>query len=268
MRGMTRKAVPAVPDAPVGSLAAALAAVPDPRRPYGWRPAYPPVPLVALLQATVVALLCGAQSQLAIAQWIRERAADRPELLTRLGFPAGRSVCVATLHRLYKALDVTAFEQAVGAWLRTTGVAPDDALAIDGKTLRGAGGTWDGDEYVPARHMVGVYAHKARVIIAQLLTEGKGQELAAGQAVLQQVPLAGRVVTADALHTQRALCTQIVEAEGDYFLPVKDNQGALLADLEAAFSPPAVATQRPGRPWPADAATRVSPAAGPDRWSR
>jgi DDE family transposase len=250
MRNLPRKAVPAAPPAAPGTLAAALASVPDPRRPFGWRPGYAPVPLVALLQATVVALLCGAQSQFAIAQWIRERAEEGGEVLTRLGFPAGRSVCVATLHRVYKALDGPAFEHALSGWLLTTGVAPDDALALDGKSLRGAGGAWDGDEYVPARHLVSLYAHDAQVIVAQVLTDGKGQELAAGRAVLAQVPLAGRVVTADALHTQRAFCAQVVAGGGDYLVPVKENQGALLADLTAAFSPPDVAANRPRRVGP------------------
>src|SRR5918911_60907 len=117
------KTMPQAPPAPPGSLAAALVAVPDPRRPYGWRPEYTPVPLVALLQATVVAVRCGARSLYALAQWIGERAEDEPELLEALGFPAGRRACVATLHRVYKALDVAAFEVAVGAWRRQTGVA-------------------------------------------------------------------------------------------------------------------------------------------------
>ena len=95
-----RKTVPVVEAPAVGSLAEALAAVPEPRRPYGWRPGYEPIPLVALLQLTVAALLCGARSQLAIAQWGRERLDDDPGLLAGLGLPSGRSPCVATLDRL------------------------------------------------------------------------------------------------------------------------------------------------------------------------
>jgi DDE_Tnp_1-associated/Transposase DDE domain len=239
------KPMPQAPPAPAGSLAAALAAVPDPRRPRGWRSDYTPVPLVALLQATVAAVLCGARSLYAVAQWIRERAADEPELLEALGFPAGRSTCVATLHRVYKALDVTALEAAVGGWLRTTGVAPDDPLALDGKPLRGAGGHLVDGEYVPAVHLVAAYAHRARAVLAQLRSAGHGHELAAAQAVLAQVPLAGRVVTGDALLTQREVCDQVVAAEGDYVLPVKENQPALLDSLQRAFSP--LAARRPRR---------------------
>ena len=237
------KALPEAPPAPPGSLAAALAAVPDPRRPYGWR--YAPVPLVALLQATVAAVLCGARSLYAVAQWIRERAEDEPELLEALGFPAGRSTCVATLHRVYKALDVAAFETAVSTWLRATGVAPADPIAVDGKTLRGVGGHVEGREYVPGLHLVAAYAHRGDAVLAQLRTEGKGQELPTAKQVLAQVPLEGRVVTGDALLTQRAVCAQIVAANGDYVLPVDENQPALRDSLARAFSP--VAGQRSRR---------------------
>lgn len=251
------KSMPPAAPAPPGSLAAALAAVPDPRRPRGWRPDYTPVPLVALLQATVAAVLCGARSLYAVAQWIRERAEDEPELLEALGFPAGRSTCVATLHRVYKALDVDAFEVAVGTWLAQTGVAPDDPIALDGKTLRGVHGHYERGapgqpgEYVPGAHLVAAYAHGAQAVLTQLRTSGKGQELAAVAQVLTQVltqvPLAGRVVTGDALLTQRAVCDQIVASGGDYVLPVKENQPALRDSLARAFSPGALATQWPRR---------------------
>ncbi len=245
MRNLTPRPVGTGPPAPPNSLAAALAAVPDPRRPYGWRRGYAPVPLVALLQATVAALLCGARSQYAVAQWVRERQADDPALLGALGFPPGRGASVATLHRVYKALDVTAFERTVGTWLAQTGVAPDDPLALDGKTLRGVHGHVEGREYVPGAHLVGAYAHRAQAVLTQLRTGGKGQELAAVAQVLTQVPLTGRVVTGDALLTQRVVCEQIVAGGGDYVLPVKDNQPALRDSLARAFSP--LAAERPRR---------------------
>lgn len=227
-----RKPLPQGPPAAPGTLAEALGSVPDPRQPYGWRPQYPPIPLVALLQLAVVATLCGARSLYAIAQWGRERLEDDPALLISLGFPPGRSPCVATLHRVFKALDVAAFEGAVGEWLAQTGVAATDPLALDGKSLRGLHG--DG---VPGVHLVAAYAHDAQAVVAQVRTEGKGQELAGAKALLDQVPLDGRMVTADALLTQREVSERIVGRGGDYLFPVKDNQPSLRADLVEAFSP-------------------------------
>jgi hypothetical protein len=253
------KGIPPGPEAAPGSLAAALAVVPDPRRPRGWDPEHPPVPLVVLLQVCVAAIVSGARSLYAIAQWGREMRRHEPALLVELGLPPGQSPCVATLHRLFKALDVDAFEQAVGEWLARTGVNPREALALDGKTLRGIHGA-----AIPGVHLVAAYAHQAEVVVAQLRTEGKGQEIAAVKDVLATLPLDGRVVTADALLTQRDVCAQIVEEGGDYFLPVKDNQPALEADITRAFSPAARAHAESDRgAGPADlAATAVGGTGG------
>ena len=234
-----RKPLPQARPAPPGTLAEALARVPDPRKPYGWRPQYAPIPLAALLQLAVAATLCGARSLYAIAQWGRERLEDDPGLLESLGMPPGRSPCVATLHRVFKALEVDAFERAIGEWLARTGVAPTDPLALDGKSLRGIHG-----DQVPGVHLVAAYAHGAQAVVAQLRTEGKGQELAAAKEVLCQAPLQGRLVTGDSLLTQREVSQRIMQGGGDYLLPVKDNQPSLRADLEAAFSPMA----SPGTP--------------------
>ena len=234
------KPLPTRPPAPPGSLADALAQIPDPRRPYGWRPDYPPIPLVALLQVAIAAMLCGSVSLHAIAQWVRERVEDDPDLLTTLGLPPDRTPCPATFHRIFKALDVAAFERVIGQWLQRTGVARSDAVAVDGKVVRGVERSG-----VPGVYLVGVYAHAAETLIAQLRTEGKGHELSAARQLLAQTPVTGRVVTGDALLTDRALCAQIVQAGGDYLLPVDENQPSLRADLDAAFSP--VAAQRPRR---------------------
>ncbi len=209
------------------TLAEALGALPDRRRAHlrvhG---------LLPLLQVSLVAMLCGARSLYAIAQWARERREDDPELLLALGLLAGRSPSVATLHRVFKGLDVAAFEAIVGRWFAQTGLAPDALLCVDGKTLRGIHG-----EQLPGVHLVSVYAAQVGAVLAQVAAPGKGQELAATKAALAQAPLAGRVVVGDALQTQREVCEQIVAAGGDYLLPVKGNQPALHADLAHAFSP-------------------------------
>jgi hypothetical protein len=238
--GLKIKAVPAGPDPPPGSLAEALAALPEARRPYGWSPGRSPLPLAGMLQVAVAAMLCGARSLYAVAQWARERVEEDAEALVPLGLPAGRSPSGATLHRVFKRLDIAAFERALGAWLERTGVERVSALALDGKTLRGI----HGDE-VPGVHLVAAYAHESGAVLAQVAAPGKGHELAAATALLDAVPLAGRVVTADALLTQRARCEQIVGQGGDYVLPVDANQPSLLAEIEEAFSP--MAGRRPRR---------------------
>ena len=83
-----RKPLPVAPPGPPGSLAEALAAVPDPRHPYGWRPDRPPLPLVGVLQLAVAAMLCGCRSLYAVAQWGRERLDEVAVPLLGLGLAA------------------------------------------------------------------------------------------------------------------------------------------------------------------------------------
>src|SRR5688500_5892351 len=122
-------------------------------------------------------MLCGARSLYAVARWPRERVEDDPEALVSPGLPAGRSPSHATLHRVLDALDMAAFEAVLGRWLATSGVAADDALALDRKTPRGIHG-----DAVPGVHLVAAYAHRAGAVLGQAPRTGKRQELAAPKA--------------------------------------------------------------------------------------
>lgn len=190
--------------APKGSLRAALQTLPDVRRGQG-----KVHPLDGMLALAVCALLCGCRSLYAISQWGRE---CEPAIRVALGLRAERGPSVATLHRAFRRLDHAAFERVLGRWFAAQGLAPDEALAIDGKTLRGIHG-----EQLPGVHVVAAYAHQTRVVLAEAETVGKGHELAGVQAVLAALPgrlLSGRVVTGDALLATRALCRQIVRKGG------------------------------------------------------
>ena len=174
-------------------------------------------------------MLCGARSLYAIAQWGRDQGAATAQVL---GFTREKTPCPATLDRVFKGLDVAAFESAIGDWLVSSGVESDDPLSLDGKTLRGIHG-----QEIAGVHLVSACASQAGAVLAQVAAPGKDQELAAAKEVLRRVPLAGRVVVADALLTQRDVCEQIVAGGGEYLLPVKEIQPTLYRDLEAAFSP-------------------------------
>jgi hypothetical protein len=103
-------------------------------------------------------------------------------------------------------------ERVVTDWFAAPGLAPDEALAIDGKTLRGIHG-----EEIPGVHLVAAFAHQTRVALVQAATVGQGHELARVQAVLAALPtrlLAGRVVTGEALLASCALSQQIVRKGG------------------------------------------------------
>jgi DDE_Tnp_1-associated len=123
------------------SLLRALAAVPDPRSRHGRRH-----PLPAVLALATVAMRCGARSLYAIAQWGREQPA---EVVRTLGFARVRTPGVATRHRVFKALDVAAFETVLAQWAPAALGGRGEAIAIDGKALRGIHG-----EQVPGVRLV------------------------------------------------------------------------------------------------------------------
>jgi hypothetical protein len=137
-----------------------LASVPDPRRAQGTRYALGPV-----LPRTVCALLCGARSLYAVAQWGRDQD---PGLWAALGSTRPRTPCVATLHLLFKRLDRAALEAALGRWCGQQGLAPGEGRASDGTARRGSHG-----EALPGVHLVAASAQRAGLVLAQ--AGGQGQ---------------------------------------------------------------------------------------------
>jgi DDE_Tnp_1-associated/Transposase DDE domain len=208
------------------SLMELLEGLHDPRAAKGKRH-----PLPALLTLAVVAMLAGMTSYEAIVDYGRERGW---EFLRLLGFTRRRGLCKATYSRVFRRIDVAAFEALVSRWVRAR-LGPRDAphLALDGKTARGSR---DGE--APAVHLLAAYAPDVQAVVAQLRVDAKTNELKAALQMLAVLPLQGRLITADAIQTHREICAAIIEGGGDYILPVKDNQPTLRADIEAAFAGP------------------------------
>jgi hypothetical protein len=213
-----------------------LAQVPDPRRPQGTRH-----PLPAVLSLLALAMLAGMRSLQGVVDFGRNLP---PDAVEALGFTRPKTPAKSTLSELLRALDVDAFEAVVGRWLRAQADRLGwTAIAIDGKSLRGSTG-----EQLPAVHLVAGYAHEAQVVLAQLRVDGKTNEHKAALGLLGLLPLAGAVVTADAMFTHADFCREVREAGGDYFLAVKENQPTLLRDIEAAFAADAALSPLPTAP--------------------
>ena len=198
----------------------------DPRRRQGRRH-----PLPALLGLAVVAMLAGMTSYDAIVQYGKERGWKFRELL---GFTTKKGLCKATYSRVFRRIDVAAFEARVGQWIQGR-LGPGDTphLSIDGKTARGSR---DGD--TPGVHLVSAYAPEVKAVLAQLRVDAKTNEHKAALELLGVLPLKGKVVTGDAMFTHRDVCAKVIGAGGDYVLPVKENQPTLAQDIAAAFAEP------------------------------
>ena len=103
-------------------------------------------------------------------------------------------------------------------------------IAIDGKTSRR---THDQEAGKKALHLVSAWAAENRLVLAQMATEEKSNEITAIPLLLRQLALGGCIVTIDAMGTQTKIAEQIIEQEGDYALALKDNQGNLYDEVKA-----------------------------------
>jgi predicted transposase YbfD/YdcC len=210
-----------------------LAEIPDFRHNRGKRHA-----LTAILALACSAMLCGYRSYTAIAEWGRNYGGH---FMQALGFTR-RPPCAATLHTVLRGLDREGFEAHIGAWSETllTGAppspAPREAIAVDGKTLRGSK-----KQGAPGAHLLSALAPRLGLTLAQHAVADKTNEIPATLELLRQLVLTGRVVTMDALLTQRAIAQQIVDAGGDYVMIVKANQPQLREDIETVFAQPPLA---------------------------
>jgi len=198
-----------------------LVAVADPRARRGVRHR-----LAVILALAVCAVLAGARSFTAIAEW----AADTDEA-TRAGLGIRGAVpCESTIRRTLQRLDADAFDDLAGAWAqqRTAPAAGRRrVVAVDGKTLRGsASGTR------PGRHLLAALDHACGVVLGQVDVEVKTNEIPMLPVLLDKISLAGAIVTADAMHAQREHARYLVDQRGaHYILTVKGNQPKLRAQL-------------------------------------
>jgi predicted transposase YbfD/YdcC len=206
------------------TLPAALATVPDPRKRRGQR-----YDLPFLLLCLVAALLCDCNSLEAVGRWTR----DHRTVLARVGGPRRHlSPTGALYRRLLPRLSVAHVERALAGWVQQTRPQRDrEPLAGDGKAVRGAR-----TETQAAPHLLSLSTHDTHETLVQVRVDDKTNEIPVLQELLPHVPLRGRVVTADALHTQTALAQLLLDHHAAYLLTVKDNQPRLRAELAAYFT--------------------------------
>jgi predicted transposase YbfD/YdcC len=181
-------------------------------------------------------MLCGYRSYSAIAEWGDNYGA---ELLRALGFARATVPCAATLHLIFRRLDRAAVEAALGRWAES--VLADrparrgalEGVACDGKTLRGSR-----KQGAPGAHLLSAVSHRLGLTVAQEAVDDKTNEIGAIPALLARLLLAGRVLTVDALLTQRAVAQMIVDGQGDYVMVAKENQLHLCQGIAGLVATP------------------------------
>ncbi len=211
-------------NATLHSLHAVFATIPDPRSAHGQR-----YSLAFLLTCLVAALLCNCNSTCAVSQWCREQRA----LLRRVFGPQRHLTPSDSLYRrLLPRLDAAQVEAALSAWVQATRPANDtEAVAVDGKTVCGAGTAAQA-----APHLLAFCTHETQETLLQVRVSAKTNEIPVAQTSAARLTWQGRVLTADALHTQTALVATLRALGGEVVLTVKDNQPTLAADLALFFA--------------------------------
>jgi len=194
--------------------------VPDPRARRGVRHR-----LAVILSIALAAVCAGARSFTAVAEWVHDAPADA---LERLGVE-GRPPPESTIRRTLGRVDAAVLDQAIGvwAWLRSRVVDGRRVIAVDGKTLRGAK-----DAAGHLTHLLAALDQHSGVVLGQVEVGAKTNEIPLIVDLLDMLDLTDVVVTADALHFQRATAEHIVGRGGHYVFTVKDNQPQLRKRLK------------------------------------
>jgi predicted transposase YbfD/YdcC len=219
-------------DADAPHLLTYLGQVPDPRAARGRRHR-----LVAILGLAAAAVLAGARSIAAIAEWAAEAPQPvRAALGARRDAPDHFAVpAEATIRRTLGRLDANALAAAVGAWLADRerdrprpAASRWPAVAVDGKTLRGARTQTANGDGRPV-HLLAAMDHATRAVLAQCQVGGAPEEVPAFQPLLDGLDLAGTIITADALQTHPEAAEFLVTRKNAHYLfVVKANQPTLL----------------------------------------
>ena len=219
-RRLSYSSVFSVKPEPVTTLWYMLHEIVDPRRAQGRRHDLP-----TLLTLAILALCSGHLSYLAMKEWCVNY---QESIVSTVPFLAGHMPNEATFHRVFGSLDEKALEEVLRAWIqRVIPTEFGEGIAIDGKTLHKTG-----------VHIVAAFAHKAKAVLFEIGTDEKGKELVIGPEVIKRIAIKDRIVTGDALFTQRSLCELIISRNGGYLFRVKGNQDALEKEVRLFFKEP------------------------------
>lgn len=134
-----------------------------------------------------------------------------------------------TYERAFKWIDGKQFERCFILWMRE--ICRERGfrvIAIDGKTMR-----CSGDEATNRHplHIVSAWTSENSMVLGQVKTDDKSNEITAIPALLELLDVRGAVVTIDAMGTQREIAAQIIEQKADYILNVKKNQPTMYDDI-------------------------------------
>ncbi len=184
-----------------------------------------------LLLIALCAVLCGGQGAVDMALFARAKEPFLRSFLKMENGPPSHD----TFSRLFRSLDPQQFGASFQRFMEKFSKGCEGVVAIDGKVLRRS---FDRASGKSPLHMVSAWGCEQRMVLAQIATDAKSNEITAVPKLLEMLALKGTIVTADAMHCQRDTAAQIVEQGGEYALALKANQSAIYDDVKLFFEDP------------------------------
>ena len=184
-----------------------------------------------LLMIALCSVICGGENAMDMAAFAK---AKEPLLRGFLRLPNGVP-SHDTFSRLFRLLDPAPFGAAFQRFMAVFSQQCQGVVAIDGKVLRRSHDHASGKS---ALHMVSAWGCEQRMVLGQIATDAKSNEITAVPKLLAMLSLKGTIVTVDALNCQRAIAQQIVDQGGDYALALKGNQATLHDDVRLFLDDP------------------------------
>lgn len=215
-----------VSKAPQGSLLILLEQVPDPRRREGRT-----YPLASVLGMLILGALNGERSLRGMLMW----NVGHWELLShQLGFRGNPDAPVyGTVWNIMSRVDVEKLDQVLREWLMEWYEDEEEAVSVDGKTLRGSRRVVGEQK---ALKVITAAGHTLKIALGQREVK-EGGEIEAAIELLRAIPLEGKLVTADAGIFHRPFVKEVLKCGGDYLGVVKNNIPEVKAVLEKWIEP-------------------------------
>jgi predicted transposase YbfD/YdcC len=185
--------------------------------------------LIDIIVTAICAVICGADNWHEISQY---GIAKQDWLKTFLHLPNGIP-SHDTFNRIFHLLRPEEFQRCFSSWIRAAmKMTKGQVVAIDGKRLRSS---YDKKSNKSAIHMVSAQASANRVVLGQVKTEEKSNEIKAMPELLKILDIAGCIVTVDAAGCQKKIIEDIIDKGGDYVAAVKGNQPNLFKSVSSFF---------------------------------
>jgi predicted transposase YbfD/YdcC len=182
-----------------------------------------------ILVIAILATLCGADGWTEICEFA-EAKLEWLESFLELpnGIPSHD-----TFGRIFSLLDPETFESCFLAWIESLSIdLVNEIISIDGKSARGA---HDAKKGIKMLHMVSAWASENQILLGQVKTDEKSNEITAIPELLNVIDVKGSIVTIDAIGCQKEIAKKIVSKGANYVLSLKENQPTLLRDTVSIF---------------------------------